>query len=133
MKITLSSVSVGNQQHALDFYTNLLGFIKKTDIPMGDTRWLTVVSPEVPNGPELLLEPNADYPPMKQLKEALIKDQIPFAAFEVSDIHSEYERLTNLGVKFTQKPSDSIGSIVAVFDDTCGNLIQIYELVPERE
>jgi predicted enzyme related to lactoylglutathione lyase len=129
MKISLSSVSVGDQQKALDFYTNILGFVKKTDLPMGDARWLTVVSPENPDGAELLLEPNAEYPAMKQLKEALRKDKIPFTAFEVSDIHAEVEKLTKRGVNFTQPPIESMGSISASFDDTCGNLIQIYELI----
>lgn len=131
MKISLTSVSVGDQQKALNFYTNVLGFVKKTDIPIGDARWLTVVSPEDQNGTELLLEPNAEYPAMKQLKETLVKDKIPFTAFEVSDIQSEYDRLKNSGVKFIQTPIESIGAIAAIFDDTCGNLIQIYQTVEE--
>jgi predicted enzyme related to lactoylglutathione lyase len=89
-------------------------------------RWLTVTSPEDANGPELLLEPNAEYPAMKSLKEALVEDGIPFTAFEVDDVDAEYRRLGDLGVKFTQEPTDFEGARFAVFDDTCGNLIQIY-------
>ena len=109
------------------FYTEKLGFVKKTDIPMGDVSWLTVVSPENPDGPELVLEPNAEYPAMKALKEALIEDGIPFTAFEVDDIDAEHDRLRDLGVRFTQSPVESTGVKYAVFDDTCGNLIQIYQ------
>jgi catechol 2,3-dioxygenase-like lactoylglutathione lyase family enzyme len=128
MKITLCSVSVGDQDKALKFYTEKLGFIKKHDIPLGDAKWLTVVSPENPNGTELLLEPNAQYPAMKALKEALVADGIPFTAFMVDDIQSEYTRLVALGVEFTMEPTaiDS-NTTIAVFDDTCGNLIQIYQ------
>ena len=131
MKISLTSVSVGDQQKALDFYTKILGFIKKTDVPLGDARWLTVVSPEDQHGTELLLEPNATYPPMKQLKEALVNDTIPFTAFEVADIDAEFNRLKKLGVVFVQPPIKSRGAIQAIFDDTCGNLIQIYQIVPD--
>ena len=127
MKISLTSVSVADQDKALDFYTQKLGFVKKTDIPMGDVSWLTVVSPEDPDGPELVLEPNAGYPAMKALKEALFKEGIPFTAFEVRDIEAEYARLSDLDVRFTQKPLESGGVKFAVFDDTCGNLIQIYQ------
>ena len=124
MKISLASVSVGDQKAALDFYTNKLGFVKKTDIPMGDVSWLTVVAPGSLDGPELVLEPNAGYPAMQALKEALFEDGIPFTAFEVDDIDAEYARLRDLGVRFTQDPVVSPGVKVAVFDDTCGNLIQ---------
>lgn len=127
MKISLSSVSVSDQNHALAFYTQKLGFIKKKDEPLGDARWLTVTSPEDADGPELLLEPNAEYPAMKALKEALIKDGIPFTAFEVVDVDVEYRRLSDLGVDFTQEPTEFEGAKYAVFDDTCGNLIQIYQ------
>lgn len=127
MKISLVSVSVGDQQAALAFYTEILGFVKKTDIPMGDVSWLTVVSPENPDGPELVLEPNAEYPAMKALKEALLEDGIPFTAFEVDDIDAEHKRLCDLGVRFTQNPVESTGVKFAVFDDTCGNLVQIYQ------
>ncbi len=128
MKISLVSVSVGDQKVALDFYTGKLGFVKKTDIPMGDVSWLTVVSPEDPDGPELVLEPNAEYPPMKALKDALTKDGIPFTAFEVDDVDSEHTRLRDLGVRFTKEPVETDGFKFAVFDDTCGNLIQIYQV-----
>lgn len=127
MKISLASVSVANQEQALAFFTGKLGFIKKNDIPLGDARWLTVISPEDPDGPELVLEPNAEYPAMKALKESLLKDGIPFTAFSVEDLDAEYRRLQELGVKFTQEPAESIGVKYAVFDDTCGNLIQIYQ------
>ena len=125
MKIQLTSVSVGDQDKALAFYTEVLGFVKKHDIPLGDARWLTVVSPEAPDGTELLLEPNADYPAMKALKAALVEDGIPFTAFQVDDIQNEYERLKKLGVEFTMEPTNMGMTSVAVFDDTCGNLIQI--------
>jgi len=127
VKISLVSVSVGDQKAALAFYTEKLGFVKKTDIPMGEVSWLTVVSPENVDGPELVLEPNAEYPAMKALKAALFEDGIPFTAFEVDDIDAEHERLRNLGVRFTQDPVASTGVKYAVFDDTCGNLIQIYQ------
>jgi catechol 2,3-dioxygenase-like lactoylglutathione lyase family enzyme len=127
MKISLLSISVGDQKAALAFYTDKLGFIKKNDIPMGDVSWLTVVSPEDPDGPELVLEPNAEYPAMKALKEALFKDGIPFTAFEVEDVDSEHSRLSDLGVRFTKEPVEGDGYKFAVFDDTCGNLIQVYQ------
>ena len=127
MKISLASISVGDQKAALAFYTEKLGFVKKTDIPMGEVSWLTVVSPEDPDGPELVLEPNAEYPAMKALKAALFDDGIPFTAFEVQDIDAEYARLRDLGVQFTQDPVEAGEVRYAVFDDTCGNLIQIYQ------
>ena len=127
MKISLTSVSVEDQKAALACYTEKLGFIKKTDIPMGDVSWLTVVSPESVDGPELVLEPNAGYPAMKALKEALFEDGLPFTAFEVDDIDAELIRLPDLGVSFMQGPVESAGVKFAVFDDTCGNLIQIYQ------
>lgn len=126
MRISLTSVSVSDQARALEFYTKKLGFIKKKDVGMGEARWLTVVSPQDPEGPELLLEPNADYPAMKALKESLVKDGIPFTAFEVDDVDAVYRRLEKSGVKFTQAPTSIEGATYAVFDDTCGNLIQIY-------
>jgi catechol 2,3-dioxygenase-like lactoylglutathione lyase family enzyme len=128
MKIKLTSVSVEDQGKALKFYTEVLGFVKKADFPVGQAKWLTVVSPEEPNGTELLLEPNADYPAMKALKEALVKDGIPFTAFQVDDIQKEYERLKKLGVVFTQELTKAGPVTQAVFDDTCGNLIQIYQI-----
>ena len=129
MRIRLESVSVADQQAALAFYTEILGFVKKTDIPMGEVSWLTVVSPEDPDGTELALEPNAEYPAMKALKEALVKDGIPFTAFEVDDLDAEYRRLTDLGVTFTQEPAEGPGVKYAVLDDTCGNLIQLYQVM----
>jgi catechol 2,3-dioxygenase-like lactoylglutathione lyase family enzyme len=129
MKIRLASVSIADYDKALKFYTEKLGFEKKLDIPLGGgARWLTVVSPEDPDGVQLVLEPNAEYPAMKALKEALYKDGIPFTAFEVADIHAEYERLTALGVEFAVEPTDVGASILAVLDDTNGNLIQIYQI-----
>jgi catechol 2,3-dioxygenase-like lactoylglutathione lyase family enzyme len=129
MKVKLNSVSISDYDKALAFYTEKLGFIKKADIPLdnGD-RWLTVVSPEDPNGTELLLEPNAEYPAMKALKADLVRDGIPFTAFEVTDIYEEYERLKKRGVEFTIEPTHLGTAIVAILDDTCGNLIQIYQV-----
>ena len=129
MKIKLASVSIDDYDKALRFYTEIMGFVKKHDIPLGDgARWITVVSPEEPNGTELLLEPNADYPAMKALKEALVKDSIPFTAFLVSDVQEEYERMKDLGVEFTMEPTNMGTTTAAVLNDTCGNLIQIYQL-----
>ena len=127
--IKLESISIGDYDKALDFYTNKLGFVKKHDIPLrGDALWLTVVSPQEPNGTELLLEPNASYPAMKALKESLVKDGVPFTAFQVDDVHAEYERLKNLGVEFTMEPTNMGTTTVAILDDTCGNLIQLYQM-----
>jgi predicted enzyme related to lactoylglutathione lyase len=132
MKIKLTSVPINDYDHALDFYTDVLGFVKKRDIPLGaGARWITVVSPEDPDGTELLLEPNADYPAMKALKESLVKDGIPFTAFQVDDIQKEYERLMNLNVEFTMEPTNMGMTTMAVLDDTCGNLIQIYQVTAE--
>jgi catechol 2,3-dioxygenase-like lactoylglutathione lyase family enzyme len=129
MKIKLTSVSIDDLDKALKFYTETLGFVKKQDIPMGpDVRWVTVVSPDEPDGTELLLEPNASYPSMKALKESLMKDGIPFTAFQVDDIQKEYERLQKLGVKFTMPPTTMGPATLAVLHDTCGNLIQIYQV-----
>lgn len=129
MKIKLTSVSIDDYDKALKFYTEVLGFVKKRDIPLGEgARWITVVSPEEPDGTELLLEPNAGYPAMKALKEALVKDGIPFTAFQVDDIQKEYARLKKLGVEFTMEPTNMGMTTMAVFDDTCGNLIQIYQV-----
>jgi catechol 2,3-dioxygenase-like lactoylglutathione lyase family enzyme len=128
MKISVTSVSVQDQAKAHKFYTETLGFVKKRDIPLGDASWLTVISPEAVDGVELLLEPNSEYPAMKALKAALVSDGIPFTTFEVKDIYAEYERLKALGVEFTIEPSDVGTTIVAIFDDTCGNLIQIHQL-----
>lgn len=129
MKITLTSVSIDDYDKALEFYTEVLGFVKKRDIPLGNgARWITVVSPKEPDGTELLLEPNADYPAMKALKESLVKDGIPFTAFQVDDIQNEYVRLKELGVEFTMEPTNMGMTTIAVFNDTCGNLIQIYQM-----
>ena len=129
MKIKLTSVSIDDYDKALKFYTEVLGFVTKRDIPLGGgARWITVVSPEEPDGTELLLEPNASYPAMKSLKESLVKDGIPFTAFQVSDIQSEYERMQKLGVEFTMEPTNMGMTTAAVFNDTCGNLIQIYQI-----
>ena len=126
MKIKLTSVSIDDYDKALKFYTEALGFVKKRDIPLGaGARWITVVSPEET---ELLLEPNADYPAMKALKESLFKDGIPFTAFQVGDVQQEYDRMKNLGVEFTMEPTNMGMTSAAVFNDTCGNLIQIYQL-----
>ncbi|MYE38166.1 MAG: VOC family protein [Candidatus Spechtbacteria bacterium SB0662_bin_43] len=128
MKIIVTSVSVKDQDKALKFYTEILGFVKKEDQPLGGgARWVTVVSPDAKNGTELLLEPNADYPAMKALKESLVKDGIPFTMFGVDNVQKEYERLKALGVKFTMKPTEIGPVTIAVFDDTCGNLIQIIQ------
>ena len=129
MKIKLTSVSIDDYDKALKFYTEVLGFLKKRDIPLGEgARWITVVSAEEPEGTELLLEPNADYPAMKALKESLLNDGIPFTAFQVENVQREYDRMKNLGVEFTMEPTDMGMTSAAVFDDTCGNLIQIYQL-----
>jgi catechol 2,3-dioxygenase-like lactoylglutathione lyase family enzyme len=130
MRITLTSVSIDDYDKALSFYTEKLGFLKKRDIPLGDgARWLTVVSPEDPDGTELLLEPNASYPAMKALKESLVRDGMPFTAFQVNDVQGEYERLKKLGVVFTMEPTNMGQTRVAILNDTCGNLIQIYQVI----
>ncbi|MEU4434820.1 VOC family protein [Nocardia rhamnosiphila] len=126
MRINVTSVWVDDQAKALTFYTDTLGFVKKTDAPTGEYRWLTVVSPQAPDGVELLLEPDA-HPAAKPFKNALVEDGIPFTSFAVDDIHAEYERLQGLGVRFTQPPVDHGPVTTAVLDDTCGNLIQIAE------
>ena len=124
MKIKLTTVYVNDQEKALRFYTEVLGLTKKADFSNGSYRWLTVVSPEDPDGPELLLEPDV-HPAAKPFKEALVRDRIPYTSFEVADVRSDFERLTRLGVRFTQEPTDLGPVTTAVLDDTCGNLIQI--------
>jgi len=124
MKINLTSVLVDDQAKALDFYTDVLGFVKKTDVPTGDFRWLTVVSPEAPDGVELLLEPD-EHPAARPFKEALVADGIPAASFAVDDVQAEFDRLAAKGVTFVQPPTPMGPVTTAVFDDTCGNLIQI--------
>ncbi|WP_448811442.1 VOC family protein [Agromyces bauzanensis] len=124
MRITLTSVLVDDQAKALDFYTRVLGFEKKTDVPTGEFRWLTVVSPEAPDGVELLLEPD-EHPAARPFKEALVTDGIPYTSFTVDDVAAEHARLVAAGVEFTQPPTPMGPVTTAVFDDTCGNLIQI--------
>jgi catechol 2,3-dioxygenase-like lactoylglutathione lyase family enzyme len=124
MRIVVTSVFVEDQEKALSFYTEVLGFQKKKDVPVGEFRWLTVVSPEEPDGVELLLEPSG-HPAVKPFKQALVEDGIPFTSFGVEDVKAEHARLEGLGVKFTQPPTTFGDVTTAVFDDTCGNLIQI--------
>jgi catechol 2,3-dioxygenase-like lactoylglutathione lyase family enzyme len=124
MKIHLTSVFVDDQDKALKFYTEVLGFVKKTEIPLGDDRWLTVVSPDDPGSTELLLEPDR-HPAVGPFKQALVTDGIPFASFTVDDVEVEYQRLRAMNVRFTQAPLSMGPVTTAVFDDSCGNLIQI--------
>ncbi|MGW6209773.1 VOC family protein [Streptomyces sp. NPDC055089] len=124
MRIHLTSVFVDDQDRGLRFYTDVLGFVKKAEVPVGKDRWLTVVSPEDPDGTELLLEPDG-HPAVKPYKTALVNDGIPAASFAVDDVHAEFARLRGLGVRFTQEPMEAGPVTVAVLDDTCGNLIQI--------
>jgi catechol 2,3-dioxygenase-like lactoylglutathione lyase family enzyme len=124
VKIVVTSVFVDDQDKALEFYTKVLGFVKKTEVPMGAFRWLTVVSPEASDGPELLLEPD-QHPAVRPFKRALVEDGIPFASFAVKDVRAEHERLRSAGVRFTQPPVEMGPVTTAVLDDTCGNLIQI--------
>ena len=132
MRIRLESVPVSDQDHALAFYTEKLGFVPKRDIPMGHgARFLTVVSPEEPDGIELMLEPCGEHAATKVWKQALYDEGIPVTAFQVDDCRAEYERLQALGVAFKGEPMDAGTSIMASLDDTCGNLIMIYEEKPE--
>ncbi len=124
MRIHITSVFVDDQEQALRFYTDVLGFVKKHDVPVGTDRWLTVVSPEDPDGTELLLEPSG-HPAVQPYKTALVQDGIPAASFAVDDVRAEFERLRGLGVHFTQEPLEMGSLTAAVLDDTCGNLIQI--------
>ena len=124
MRINLCGVPVDDQEKAMRFYTETLGFQVKHDIPMGEHRWITLVSPEVPDGTELCLEPD-EHPAVQSFKTALVEDGIPFTSFAVEDVAEEHKRLEALGVTFTQPPTDYGTVIAAVFDDTCGNLIQI--------
>lgn len=124
MRIYITSVFVDDQQHALDFYTDVLGFTPRLDIPMGEHRWLTVVDPKQPDGPELLLEP-ASHPAVGPYRAALVADGIPLTSFAVPDVATEHTRLIERGVTFTQDPLTMGDVTMAVFDDTCGNLIQI--------
>ena len=124
MRITVTSVLVEDQAKALAFYTDVLGFQKKQDVPLGEHRWLTVVSPAAPDGVELLLEPD-EHPAARRFKAALMEDGIPFTSFAVDDVHRDHERLLAAGVRFTQPPTPMGPVVTAVLDDTCGNLIQI--------
>lgn len=127
MRISLTSLLVDDQEKALRFYTEVLGFVKKTDIPMGEHKWLTVVSSEELSGVELVLEPMG-FPPSKTYQKALYEAGIPLTAFQVDDIEKEYERLEKAGVVFSMKPTRMGGASLAVFDDTCGNHIQIFQV-----
>jgi catechol 2,3-dioxygenase-like lactoylglutathione lyase family enzyme len=127
MKIYVTSVFVEDQAKALDFYTRVLGFEMKHDIPVGEHRWLTVVGKDNPKGAELLLEPS-EHPAVKPFKDALVRDGIPAASFQVDDLDAEFDRLRDLGVEFTQAPMDAGAVKMAVLNDTCGNLIQLVEM-----
>lgn len=124
MRINLASIHVNDQDKALRFYTDVLGFEKKTEVPLGAHRWLTVVSPESPDGTELVLEPD-DHPAVRPYQEALVADGIPITSFAVDDVQAEFTRLRELGVRFVQEPVDMGPVTTAVLDDTCGNLIQL--------
>jgi catechol 2,3-dioxygenase-like lactoylglutathione lyase family enzyme len=128
MRINVTSVLVDDQEKALRFYTDVLGFKEKVNVPVGEHRWITVVSPEEPDGTELLLEPD-EHPAAKPFKQALVDDGIPLTSFAVTDTRAEYARLRGLGVRFTQEPTEMGPVITAVLDDTCGNLIQIAQYV----
>ncbi|MEW2632565.1 VOC family protein [Streptomyces sp. NPDC048389] len=124
MRIHLTSIHVDDQDKALRFYTDVLGFVKKAEVPLGEHRWLTVTSPENPDGTELVLEPD-DHPAVRPYKTGLAEDGIPVTSFAVDDVHAEFDRPRGLGVRFTQEPVDMGPVTTAVLDDTCGNLIQI--------
>ena len=128
MKIKLTSVLVDDQEKALKFYTEVLGFIKKTEIPMGKHKWLTVVSKEEQDGIELVLEP-ISFEPAKVFQKELFKAGIPLTAFNVDNLDKEYERLADLGVTFSMKPTEMGATKLAVFNDTCGNNIQIFQVL----
>ncbi len=128
MRINLVSVYVSDLDHALAFYTEKLGFVKNKDIPMGDTRYITLVSPEEPDGTELLLEPNGEHAATKAFKQAIYAEGLPLAAFEVDDIQAQYQRLRDLGVEFKSPPNQFGSETLAVLDDTCGNYIMLYQL-----
>jgi catechol 2,3-dioxygenase-like lactoylglutathione lyase family enzyme len=123
-RISYASVFVDDQEKALRFYTDVLGFVKKSDVPLGEHRWLTVVSPDDADGTELVLEPS-EHPAVGPFKDALQADGIPFSSFAVADVHAEHERLRDLGVRFTQEPLAMGPVTTAILDDTCGNLVQI--------
>jgi len=131
MRIYVTSIFVDDQAKALDFYTDTLGFKVKNDVPVGEHRWLTVISKEQPDGTELLLEPS-DHPAVKPYKNALVKDGIPATSFQVDEIDAEFKRLKHMGVRFTQEPMDAGPVWIVVFDDTCGNLIQLVQMTGEQ-
>ncbi len=126
MRITLTGVFVSDQDQALRFYTETLGFVKKQDVPVGEFKWLTVVSPDDPDGTELLLEPNEN-PVAQTYQRGIFEQGIPAASFAVTDIHAEFEKLKSLGVTFAMEPTEMPNVTIAVFDDTCGNLIQLMQ------
>ncbi|WP_339290201.1 VOC family protein [Paenibacillus sp. FSL W8-0187] len=126
MKIIVTSIFVQDQDKALEFYTEKLGFLKKEDVPVGEFRWITLVSTDEQDGTELLLEPN-DHPAAKDYQKKIFADGIPATMFGVADIQQEYKRLVEKGVKFTMEPTKMGELAIAVFDDTCGNLIQIVQ------
>ena len=126
MKIIVTSLFVQDQDKALAFYSEMLGFVKKHDVPLGEFRWITLVSPDEQDGTELLLEPN-NHPIAQEYQKNLFAEGIPVTMFGVADIHKEYKRLMELGVKFTMEPTDAGEVTIAIFDDTCGNLIQIVQ------
>jgi len=126
MKIIVTSIFVQDQDKALEFYSEKLGFVKKEDVPVGEFRWITLVSPDDQDGTELILEPN-DHPAAKDYQKKLFADGIPATMFGVADIGQEYKRLMEKGVKFTLEPTEMGEVTIAVFDDTCGNLIQIVQ------
>lgn len=126
MKIIVTSIFVQDQDKALEFYSETMGFVKKQDVPVGEFRWITLVSPEDQDGTELLLEPN-DHPAAKEYQKKIFAEGIPATMFGVADVRKEYKRLMEHGVKFTMEPTEMGEVTIAVFDDTCGNLIQIVQ------
>jgi catechol 2,3-dioxygenase-like lactoylglutathione lyase family enzyme len=132
MRIYITSIFVDDQAKALDFYTKKLGFEVKNDVPLGEHRWLTVVSKEQPDGTQLLLEPS-DHPAVTPYKNALVEDGIPATSFQVDDVDAEFGRLKDIGVKFTQEPTDAGSVRMAVFDDTCGNLLQLVQMTGKQQ
>jgi catechol 2,3-dioxygenase-like lactoylglutathione lyase family enzyme len=135
MRVRIVSVPVRDQQKALEFYTDVLGFISKNDIPLGEgNRWLTLVAPEDQDGPEVLLEPSPlHFQPSKDFQEALFEAGIPCTQFYVNDVKSEYDRLMGKGVEFSVKPVETDSAKIAVFNDTCGNYIQLVEILEKQE
>lgn len=130
MKVKIISIPVLDQEKALQFYTQKLGFVKKVDLPLGEDRWLTVVSPEEQDGPEVLLEPAPNhFEPAKIYQKALFEAGIPYTQFNVDDVQREYDRLADMGVEFSVKPTEMGTVKIAVFNDTCGNNIQIVEML----